>query len=1021
MKQSDYSQLKSIAMKKFYLALLLIAISINVFAQQTVTGKVTDEETNSPIPSASIVIKGSKTGVISDANGDFSITLSSASATLVVSSLGYSDKEVDAWPGTVNIVLTHSEKALNEVVVVGYGTNTKRNLTGNVASVKGADIANMPVANFNQALQGRVAGVYVQANNGKVGEGVQIRVRGTGSISSGNEPLYVIDGIPINSSSANLYSGNPLADINFNDIATFDILKDAAAKSIYGARGANGVVVITTKKGRAGKTNFEVNAQYGMNNPTNLRPFLNAAQYVDLITEAANNTDDIDGYAYDDPDSWTVWVHDQLDGLSGHTDWRTGEVDTDWQSYAFNKNAPTYSFNVGASGGNDKTRYYAALNYDNQTGIIIGNTFRRISGRINLDQIVSDKFKLGFNLSLTQTIAGRTPGDNAFTNPVQIVALAPITPLKDPDGNYYNEPVTTYSNPLVDNQYGHYTSTTYRNIGSVYGEYRFAPWVAFRSEFGIDILNQNDDEYYGPQTVNGNGINGYGGSSWVKDFTYNTNNYFSFNKNFSNSVFDATVGMTYQEYRLDFANVTGQDFPVQNLQKLASAGTITGGTSQTDKKTILGYFARVNYQLNKRYILSVSARTDASSVFGADNRYGFFPAVSAGWILSEENFLKNSNTLSYLKLRGSFGLSGNDNLPYYASLTLWNGSPYNNTSGLTPDQLGNAELQWEKDQEFDVGLEFGFFKNRLSGEIDYYNRKTTDLLYLVPVPGNSGYTSYYVNIGAMRNNGVELVLNSTNIQGKSFRWTSSLNISYNKNEVLALDGDQTTIPGNDGRFLNSLVVGESIGVFYGPKFAGVDPENGDALFYMEDGKTTTNDYNESGDFVVGNPNPDYIAGLSNTLSYKGFDFSFLFQGVFGNQVMNGAGGFMSASFDWFDNQTSDQLNRWQNPGDITDVPQLRFYGGNGISASSRYIYDASYVRLKNVTLSYNLPQSVLTKLKFNSFRLYVSGVNLLTFTDYPGWDPEVNTDYRAGNRNQGADFYAAPQIKNFSFGMNIGF
>jgi len=273
----------------------------------------------------------------------------------------------------------------------------------------------------------------------------------------------------------------------------------------------------------------------------------------------------------------------------------------------------------------------------------------------------------------------------------------------------------------------------------------------------------------------------------------------------------------------------------------------------------------------------------------------------------------------------------------------------------------------------------------------------------------------------MRNSGVELVLNSTNIQSKSFRWTSSLNISYNKNEILELDGTQKIIPGNDGRYMNSLVVGESIGVFYGPKYAGVDPANGDALFYMEDGKTTTNEYNDAGNFVVGNPNPDYIAGLTNTLSYKGFDLSFLFQGVFGNQVMNGAGGFMSASFDWFDNQTSDQLKRWQNPGDITDVPQLRFGGGNGISASSRYVYDASYVRLKNVTLSYHLPQSVLTKLKLNSLKVYVSGVNLLTFTDYPGWDPEVNTDYRAGNRNQGADFYAAPQIKNFTFGLNVGF
>lgn len=1008
-------------MQKFYLLCCLLFFSMKVFSQNTVTGKVTDAETNSPLPGASVVIKGHNSGVVTDNEGRFSLSLPSASVTLVVSSVGYADKEVTASSGTLDISLTQTAKSLNEVVVVGYGTNTKRNLTGNIASVKGADVANMPVANLNQAIQGRAAGVYVQANNGKVGEGVQIRVRGTGSISSGNEPLYVIDGIPVNSNSANLYSGNPLADINFNDIASFDILKDAAAKAIYGARGANGVVLITTKKGRSGKTNFEVNAQYGMNNPTHLRPFLNAKQYVELILEAAKNSDDIEGYTYDDPDSYSVWVEETMDDLSGYADWRTGEINTDWQKYAFNKNAPTYSFNVSASGGNDKTRYYMAANYDNQEGIIIGNTFRRISGRVNLDQNVSDKFKLGFNLSLSQTVAGRTPADNEFTNPVQIVALSPITPLRDLDGNYYNEPVTTYSNPLVDNEFGHYTSTTYRNIGSAYGEYHFTPFLSFRSEFGVDVLNQNDDEFYGPQTVNGNGINGYGASKWVRELTYSTNNYFTFEKEMGNHEFDANLGMTYQAYTLDYASVTGQDFPTQDLQKLASAGTITGGTSVADKKTLLGYFARVNYQFNNRYLLSGSLRTDASSVFGEDNRYGFFPAVSAGWIISDESFLKNSNVLNFLKLRASYGISGNDNIDYYSSLTLWGGSPYNGTSGLVPTQLGNSDLRWEKDQEFDVGFEFGFLKSRLTGEIDYYNRKTTDLLYNVPVPGNSGFATYLKNIGAMRNSGVELVLNSTNIQSKSFRWTSSLNISYNKNEVLALDGSQTIIPGNDGRYMNSLLVGQSIGVFYGPKYAGADPENGDALYYLEDGKTTTNEYNDAGNFVVGNPNPDYIAGLNNTLSFKGIDLSFLFQGVFGNQVMNGAGGFMTSSFDYFDNQTSDQLKRWQKPGDITDVPQLRFYYGNGIGASSRYVYDASYVRLKNVTLSYHLPQSVLTKLKLNSLKVYISGVNLLTFTDYPGWDPEVNTDYRAGNRNQGADFYAAPQIKNFSFGLNAGF
>ena len=318
-------------------------------------------------------------------------------------------------------------------------------------------------------------------------------------------------------------------------------------------------------------------------------------------------------------------------------------------------------------------------------------------------------------------------------------------------------------------------------------------------------------------------------------------------------------------------------------------------------------------------------------------------------------------------------------------------------------------------------MDFCLFNNKIIGEIDYYVRNTRDLIYNVPIPGTSGFATQTVNIGSMQNKGVEFVLNSTNISGRDFKWSSGLNLAFNQNKITKLDGEQTLIPGNDGRFMNSLIVGEPIGVFYGPRYAGVDPDNGDALWYMADGKTTTNNYNDAGDFVVGNPNPEWIGGLTNTFSYKGFELNILFQGVFGNKIQNGAGGFMSTGADWFDNQTKDQLRRWQKPGDVTDVPQLRLGYGNGIGASSRYIEDGDYIRLKNITLAYNIPTSLLNKIKLRSARLYVTGINLATFTDYTGWDPEVNTDYRAGNRNQGSDFYAAPQIKSVTFGLNLGF
>ncbi|HEX7846358.1 MAG TPA: SusC/RagA family TonB-linked outer membrane protein, partial [Chitinophagaceae bacterium] len=429
-----------------------------------------------------------------------------------------------------------------------------------------------------------------------------------------------------------------------------------------------------------------------------------------------------------------------------------------------------------------------------------------------------------------------------------------------------------------------------------------------------------------------------------------------------------------------------------------------------------------NYKFDNKYLFTAGLRIDGSSRFGKDNKYGYFPAFSAGWVLSEENFLKESKWIDFLKLRGSYGLTGNDNgFGNFPQLGLWGAAKYNNLSGLVPTQLGNPKFKWEKSRQIDIGIDFGLFGNRLTGELDYYIKKTTDLIYAVPVPGTSGFATLNRNVGSMENKGFELVLNSVNINGRDFKWNTSLNLSKNANKITNLDGDQKLIPGNDGRYMNSLIVGEPIGVFYGPKYAGVDPDNGDALYYMEDGKTTTNDYNDAGNFVVGDPNPDWIGGLTNTVTYKGFELNVLFQGVFGNQIMNGGGGFMSSSFDWFDNQTRDQLRRWQNPGDKTDVPQLRLGYGNGINASTRYIEDGSYVRLKNVTLAYNLSNALLSKLKIRSARIYVTGVNLATFTDYTGWDPEVNTDYRAGNRNQGGDFYAAPQIKSVTVGINIGF
>ncbi len=1008
--------------------LCLLVISLftltTVFAQTNVTGQITNATDGTPVANASVTIKGKSAGTVSDEKGNFHLQVSQNDV-LIVSSVGYEETEVNVTGAFLNIKLSPSTgENLKEVVVVGFGTKIKKDLTGNIAKVKGKDVEHMPVTNLDQAIQGRAAGVFVESGTGKLGEGVKVLIRGSGSISASNQPLYVVDGVPLSNGS---YSGSPIADINFNDIESFDILKDASAAAIYGSRAANGVVLITTKKGKSGKTVFKINTQYGVNKPTHLRGFLDAREYVDLLREAAINSDHIDGIDPLDPNdysgSWLEFAERRLTRYSGWSDWRTYETNTNWEKKGFNNDARTSALDLSATGGTDKTKFYLSLGYINQDGIIIGNRLKRISGRINLSHQATEKLQIGMNLTLSQTTTGRVTNDNEFNTPMQSVALSPVTPFMDLDGVIYTSPTTTYDNPYVDFAEGNYKALIYRNIGNVYGQYNFSKSLFFRTEFGVDIHNQNDDMFYGSRTAYGNGTNGYGESDWYRSLTYNSNNYFNYKNTFNaRHDLDAVLGISYQDYNSEYANVYGEQFPVDQLQKLASAGLIKGGTSVATKSAFLSYFARANYKFDDKYLFSVSGRVDGSSVFGNDRRYGFFPAVSAGWILSEESFLKQSKFLSFLKLRASWGLTGNaDGFGDFASRGLWGGISYNGLGGLASTQMANPDLRWEKSNQTDIGIDFGFADNRISGEIDYYIRKTDDLIYNVPVPGNTGYTNRTVNIGAMQNKGLEFVLNADIFRTQDFKWTTSLNLAFNKNKIVRLDGTQTSIPGNDGRYLNSLIVGQSIGVFYGPRFAGADPANGDALFYLIDGKTTTNDYNEAWDFIVGDPNPDLTGGITNTLSYKNIDLSFLFQGVHGNQIMNGAGGFMSSSFAWFDNQTKDQLNRWQNPGDITQVPQLRLGYDNGVSASSRYIEDGSYLRLKNVTLGYNVPVSSLRKIGVQNIRVYVTGVNLLTFTKYTGWDPEVNTDYRAGNRNQGSDFYSTPQVKNYTVGLNVTF
>jgi TonB-linked SusC/RagA family outer membrane protein len=491
--------------------------------------------------------------------------------------------------------------------------------------------------------------------------------------------------------------------------------------------------------------------------------------------------------------------------------------------------------------------------------------------------------------------------------------------------------------------------------------------------------------------------------------------------------------MSYQHSRTDFSDLQAQNFPSNSYKEIVAAAKITKGVSQETSFSFLSYFARANYKFKDRYLLGLSGRIDGSSRFGKENRYGFFPAISAGWILSEEGFLADNTVLEFLKLRGSYGLTGNAEIGDFDSRWLYRGVGYGFAPGQSPLQLPNPDLRWEQTAQTDIGVDFGLFNNRISGEVDYYIKKTKDLLLNVNLQGTTGFRTHTRNIGELENKGFEVVINTANLVG-DLKWNTSFNYSRNRNNLTNLQGQII-----QGDFLSRAVEGEPMGIYFGPKYAGVDPENGDALYWAKDTDGTlikTNDYNAAEFMKIGDPNPDFMMGITNTFSYKGIDFSFLFSGVFGYQVYNGGGKFMTANGDFFDNQTRDQLRRWQKAGDITDVPQARLYGANGTGESSRYVYDAGYMRLKTITIGYSLPKSAISKAKLQSVRVYASAQNLLTFTDYEGWDPEVNSDTYAstlaststglvnqsfGNINQGIDFYSAPQPKTITFGINIGF
>ena len=989
--------------KNFLLFFFVLFMQIVVAQNGSISGKIVDKA-GMPIPGANVVLKNTKVSAQTDFDGLFKIN-SSEGQTLIISYLGMKSVEIKASK-SMKVILEDESNELEAVLVIGYGTQTKKNSTDNIARVTSKDIEHTPVSNFQNALVGKLAGVQVTQTNGKVDGGMNIRVRGAASISAGTQPLYVLDGIPLinEDNSSNGAPTNPLLTLSTNEIESIDVLKDASSAAIYGARGANGVVIITTKKGKEGKGTFSINLSQGVSEPTHKRKWLNAQQYVALLQEAGRNVDDLES------------VEDELDYLSQGTDWRNGEVNTDWQNEAL-RSGFTTDADFSVSGGDEKTKYYFSGAYNNTVGIVDSNNLERITARSNVSHKVSDRFTAGMNMSFSRSDIDRVQDDNSFTTPLQAVAQAPISPARLEDGTA--NPNTEYANYLLAKDNSFWKTIMRRVIGKVYGELKIVNSLKFNSDFSYDLLTQSEDYWQG-KNAPFMATDGAVFATSQNSESYVFSNYFTYDQTFAeNHNFNVVVGMEFNKYNGRYQDVNSIYFPNDSFQTVDGGAEVNEGHGSQTDYAFVSQFGRLNYNFDGKYLFKASVRRDGSSRFGKNERFGIFPAFSAGWVMTKENFLKDNTVLTLLKLKGSWGELGNAEIGNFASRQLYRPNPYNLKSGLTFSQPGNDNLTWEKSTQTDVGVEIGFL-NKINLEVDYYQKDTDGLLFAVPLPISSGTDVINKNIGKIRSNGFEFTLNTKNIETENFSWNTNFNITTNDSKVKSL-------PNNNTDIITSYTinrVGENISSFYLVEYAGVDPANGDALFVKNtvnaDGtldKSTTNEYSEAKRIIMGNPFPTLMSGLTNTIQYKGLDFTFTFQGEWGASIYNSAGQYQSTAADYFDNQTADQLDRWQKPGDITNVPQARFGGSNGTQDSSRYLDKSDFIRLRNITVGFTLPKKTVNEIGMSSLRLYVTAVNLLTFTNYNGTDPEARRD----DTGIGEDFYSAPPAKTIAMGVNINF
>ena len=991
-----------------------------------VTGSVTDG-TGMSLPGVSILIKGTQSGTTADANGKYKIEIASGDAVLVFSFVGYLSQEVAVGDRTnIDVTLKSDDKILNEIVVVGYGMVKKRDLTGSVVSIGAAELQQQPVSSFNQALQGRVSGVQVTNSSNAPGGGITIRVRGGNSISASNDPLYVIDGFPVTNPAPATGAGNstsfpnPLASINPNDIESIEILKDASATAIYGSRGANGVVLVTTKRGKEGQTVIDFDAYYGVQEITKMLDMATAEQHTASKNEQLRNLNFAERYG--DPKG----AYPKKPSEYG--------VGTNWQKEIY-RAAPIQNYQLSFSGGTDKIRYVVSGNYFNQDGIVITSNFKRYTSRINLDAKVSNRIKIGTNFTMTRSYNNSVNeiGGNGVVG--LALRVSPASPVFDATGAYQllnvgsGSGFSSVANPVAVARTSTNLLTTDRILGNLFGDITIAEGLSARISIGADILNTRRNIFYTPQTLLANTVNGYGSNGTSNNINLLNENILTYTKKLDLHAFDVVAGVTFQSNREERTYAEAQDFPNYTLgsNNIGLANKPLPSTGSVQKWGLNSYLGRINYRFLDRYLFTLTGRIDGSSRFGANNKYGFFPSGAFAWRVTDESFMKSIKTISDLKLRVSYGITGNDGIGLYNSLSQYATSrtALGDKEVLTSqaERIANPDLRWEKTAQLDVGFDLGLLNNRLQLTADYYIKTTTDLLLAVELPSTTGFTSVTRNIGSLKNKGFELGVNSINLDG-TFKWKTNGNISFNRNRVVKLNNADQIFSGN-----SIIKVGESVGSFYGNVFDGIwqnaeEVKAAGNLARTGDlpGAIKYKDLNGDGVFneatdrqILGSGLPKFIFGLTNNFSYKGFDLSIFFQGVQGNKILNATRKSMELS-DPSDNLLKTVIEgAWRADKPSNSLPSIRQWRSTG--TDSFYMEDGSFLRLKNVSLGYVLP----VKTSFvKRARVYVSGQNLLTFTDYRGYDPEVNSDFNS-NTQYGVDNYSYPAARTITLGASLSF